>query len=63
MVESAVIHLDHQDSGYALTVGTVAKYFGKTPGQITPALLRLVDDGYLRVQGDVVVGAILPADR
>ena len=63
VVETAVIHLDHQDSGYTLTVGDVAKYFDKTPGQITQPLLRLIEVGYLRVQGEVMVGEAFPADR
>lgn len=63
VVEAAVIHLDRQESGYTLTVGDVARTFDKTPGQITSPLLRLIEDGYLRVQGEVAAGKPLPANR
>jgi hypothetical protein len=62
VVEIALIHLDQADSEYALSVGDVAKCVDKTPGQITPGLLRLVEDGYLRLQGDVIAGTTLPVD-
>lgn len=63
VLEAAVIHLDLEDDGYSLTVGDVADYVDKTPGQVTPALLRLVTDGYLRVEGEVPPGATLESAR
>lgn len=63
VVEAAVIQLDHDQCQYNLTVGDLASSFGKTPGQLTPALLRLVEDGYLRIEGKLAPGRALPKRR
>ena len=63
VIESAVIHLDQGDLDYHLTVGDVAGCVGKTPAQITAALMRLVEDGYLRMEGEVAPGAALSPRR
>ncbi|MEQ8786802.1 MAG: hypothetical protein RIC55_10910 [Pirellulaceae bacterium] len=63
VVESAVIQLDHQQSHYHLTVSDVAASLGKTPGQISGALLRLVETGYLRIEGKLTPGKPLPKRR
>jgi hypothetical protein len=60
IVEAAVIHLDRQDSGYELTVGDVAQCLDKTPGQIPPALHRLAEDGYVRLNRAAEIGTSLP---
>ena len=49
VVESAVIHLDNELE-YRLTVGDVASYLSKTPGQISAAVLRLVADQMLELE-------------
>lgn len=62
VVEAAVIHLDLHDSGYDVTVDDIANCLGKTPGQISPALMRLADDGYVRIGGKADSGASSPVD-
>ena len=49
VVEAAVIHLDRHDMGYHLSVGDVAQYLDKTPRQVSSGLIRLADDGFLRL--------------
>lgn len=49
VVEVAMIHLDHQDTDYHTTVDDVAHCLDKSIKQIAAALLRLVADGYLRL--------------
>ncbi len=51
VVEVAVIHLDKRDFDYRLTVDDVAHSQDKTVGQIAQALLRLVQSGYLNLDG------------
>ncbi|HEX4145940.1 MAG TPA: hypothetical protein VHY91_20735 [Pirellulales bacterium] len=60
VLEIASIHIDENDDGYRLTVGKVARCLGKTEGQLTPALARLVDDELLVVSGTGRSGEILP---
>lgn len=59
VVEAAVIHLDRHDSDYEMTVADVAACLDKTPGQVSPALVRLAEDGYLRLGGQPAPGASL----
>jgi hypothetical protein len=61
VVERAAIELDYADPDYDLTVRSVAAYVDKTPGQITAALLRLVERGYLRIDGAAAPGKSLAA--
>ncbi len=49
MLEIAVIHLDNPEQPYELTVGNVAECLHKTTGQITGALLRLIQNSLLRL--------------
>lgn len=49
VVESAVIHLDN-DMEFCLTVGDVARYLSKTPGQLATALSRLVSEQMLELE-------------
>lgn len=61
VVEVAVIHLDRHDSGYEMTVRDVAECVNKTPAQISPALMRLAEDGFLRLERPAPSGKPLPA--
>ena len=63
VLEAATIHLDHEQPPYRLTVSDIAACFGKTPGQLSPALHRLIDDGLLTVDGRVGVAVPLPHKR
>ena len=47
VLEVASLHLDEGAGAYWLSVGMVAKCLLKTPGQLSEALDRLVDDGML----------------
>lgn len=51
VVERVAIELDRDEPHYEATVRSVAEYLDKTPRQIAPALLRLVEQGYLRIEG------------
>jgi hypothetical protein len=62
VVEAAVVCLD-QGAEYDASVADVAAYLGKTPAQITAALLRLVDVGYLRIEGEFDARNDLPGQR
>jgi len=62
VVEAAVVCLD-QGAEYDASVGDVAAYLGKTPAQITTALVRLVDAGYLRIEGDFDAQNAVPGPR
>jgi hypothetical protein len=61
VLEAAVIHLDNKDSGYDLTVGKVAEYLDKTRRQVAAAFLRLVRDGFLKLDRDVLAESDLRA--
>jgi hypothetical protein len=61
VLEAALIHLEVEQPPYRLTAGDIAACFGKTAGQISPALHRLRESGFLTVQGQSAVNsAILP---
>lgn len=62
VAEAAVVCLD-QGVEYDASVGEVADYLGKTASQITPALLRLVEDDYLRIEGGLDPDDTSPSDR
>lgn len=62
VVEAAVISLD-QGVEYDTSVSDVAKCLDKTPAQITLALLRLVEDGFLRIEGPLDANESVPSDR
>jgi hypothetical protein len=59
VVESAVMHLDN-NLEYRLTIGDVAHYLSKTPGQISAAILRLVAGMMLEVEQSPTSGGPLP---
>jgi hypothetical protein len=63
VLDVALIYLGQGDRGYHLTVGDLAAYLGKTRAQITPAIVRLLEDGYLRANGELVPGAALPRQQ
>ncbi len=50
VVEAAVVCLD-QHAHYDTSVADVARYLDKSPAQLTAALQRLQEDGFLRVEG------------
>ncbi len=45
-----------------MTVGDIAECLDKTPGQVAPALIRLAEDGYLRLGKEPEGGTSLPVD-
>jgi hypothetical protein len=47
VLDAAVIHFEHEYPPYRLSIADVAACFGKTPGQLRPALARLTEDGFL----------------
>jgi hypothetical protein len=47
VLELATLNLDDETGSYWLNIGMVAKCLDKTPGQLSAALHRLVDDGML----------------
>ena len=53
ILEAALIHLEIEHPPYHLTVGDISAFFGKTPGQMSPVLQRLLEGGFLTVQGRV----------
>jgi hypothetical protein len=59
VLDIATCHLDDEDRAYRLTVGMVARCFGKTEGQLTASLSRLVDDGLLLILGKTKPGQVL----
>ena len=63
VVETAVIHMDNEDAGYDVTVGNVADYLNKTTGQITAAILRLIQSDYLRADNDIRAEAELSREH
>lgn len=63
ILEAALIHFEVQQPPYRLTVADIAACFGKTPGQISPVLHRLVDGGFVTVQGHAGTAAVIPPKR
>jgi hypothetical protein len=63
VLEAALIHFEIEHPPYHLTVGDIAACFGKTPGQISPALHRLLEGGFVTVQGHVATAAAIPPKR
>jgi hypothetical protein len=62
IVGTAVVCLD-SGGKYHVSVGDVAGYLDKTPAQITSALLRLVEDDFLRIEGTLDVDALPSQQR
>jgi hypothetical protein len=60
VLEAALIHFEIEHPPYHLTVGDISACFQKTPGQISPALHRLLEGGFVTVQGHVGAAAIPP---
>jgi hypothetical protein len=63
VLDVALIHLGQGDGSYDLTVGDLAQYLARTRAQVTPAIVRLLEDGYLRTEGEIVPGATLPTEQ
>lgn len=49
VLEAALIHFEVEQPPYRLTLADIAVCFGKTPGQISPALHRLLAAGLLAI--------------
>jgi hypothetical protein len=62
VLEIATLHLDDPDTSYRLNVGTMAKCLSKSPGQLSAALCRLVNDGFLELAVKVAPGEAAPAN-
>ena len=63
VLDASLIHLDHEQPPYRLTVGDIAACFGKTPGQLSSAMHGLVDDGLLTVDGRLAPAVEIPGKR
>jgi hypothetical protein len=63
ILEAALIHFEIEHPPYHLTVADIAACFGKTLGQISPPLHRLLEGGYVTVQGHVAAAAAIPPKR
>lgn len=63
ILEAALIHFEIEHPPYHLTVADIAACFGKTPGQISPVLHRLLEGGFITVQGHVAAAAAIPPKR
>jgi hypothetical protein len=63
IVEAALIHFEIERPLYHLTVADIASCFGKAPGQISPVLHRLLEAGFITIQGDVGPAAPIPPKR
>jgi hypothetical protein len=63
VLDAALIHMEQEYPPYRLTVGDIAACFGKTPGQISTVLHRLIDDGLVALSGKVNAGRTFPAQR
>jgi hypothetical protein len=59
VLEAALIHMEHQQPPYRLTLGDIAACFGKTPGQMAPVVGRLIDEGWLTLLGKPVAAGKL----
>lgn len=51
VLEAALIHMEHQQPPYRLTIGDIAACFGKPPGRVAPLVGRLIDEGWLMLIG------------
>jgi hypothetical protein len=63
ILEAALIHFEIERPPYHLTVADIAACFAKTPGQISPALHRLLDAGFVTIQGHINPAAVIPPKR
>lgn len=63
VLDVAVVRLDGGEAGYTLTLAGIAEFLGKTPAQLTTALLRLMDDEYLEMVEAVAPVEEVPVDR
>lgn len=63
VLDAALIHFDEVDPPYRLTVSDIAACMGKSPGQISPVLHRLITDGVLRIHGKYPATTAIPPRR
>jgi hypothetical protein len=57
VLDLAVMYLDGEEKHYRPNVQDIAVYLGKSPGQIMPALQRLIAEGYLDCKPPATNGA------
>ena len=62
VVETAIISLDN-GTAYDVTVADVAQMLSKTPAEITSALIRLIEGGYVTMTGTIAPGKPLAGRR
>jgi len=60
VLDAALIHLEHEQPPYRLTVSDIAACFGKSPGQLSPVLHRFIDDDLLSIDGRPAVAVPIP---
>jgi hypothetical protein len=60
VLDAALIHMEQEHPAYRLTVGDIAACFGKTPGQLSPALHQLLDDGFISLWSQSAAAVIRP---
>jgi hypothetical protein len=63
ILEAAIIHFEIERPPYHLTVADIAACFGKTPAQISPALHRLLEAGFVTIQGHLGPAVSIPPKR
>ena len=57
VLDLAVMYLDGEERHYHPKIDDIAAYLAKSPGQIMPALQRLISDGYLDCESPATNGA------
>lgn len=63
VLDAALIHMEHEVPPYRLTLSDIAACFNKTPGQISPVVHRLIDEGFLSVIGRIGSASPIPVKR
>jgi hypothetical protein len=63
ILEAVLIHFEVEQPPYRLTVAYIAACFGKTPGQISVALHRLLESGMVVVPGQKSMAITIPPKR
>jgi hypothetical protein len=63
ILEAAIIHFEIERPPYHLTVADISACFAKTPGQISPALHRLLESGFITLPGHIATAAAIPPKR
>jgi hypothetical protein len=63
ILDAALIHMELDRPSYQLTATDIAACFAKSSAQISSALHRLIDGGYVTVQGHVSAAGVIPHKR